>query len=100
MALISNGTTVASGGSVTVSSSAVASGTAGITAGAVGSYAILYFDTGTTYGIGTAHGSSAMYWSNVANYYLTSQPSGTWRIMFLHNGGAADRRCGLFLRIS
>lgn len=82
MALISNGTTVASGGSVTVSSSAVASATASISADAVGSYALLKKADTSNYSRGDTTSGSLTFVSVVGDssgYNLSA--SGTWRCM-------------------
>lgn len=98
MAFISNGTTVASGGSVTVSSSAVATGTAGISVGAVGSYAFIHSNNNTTTTQGTTF-SSGLYYSN-AEGQTGNSPSGTWRQMGHRAGSFNNRKTTLMLRIS
>jgi len=93
MAIISNGTTIASGGSVQGSganltnlpSSApttaqVASATAGITSGVVGSYALMRHPTtdGSYGNNSTIAGSSIQY--SAGGGYSSGNASGTWRI--------------------
>ena len=84
MALISNGTTIASGGSLSVSTTPttaqVASATAGITSGVVGSYALMRHpvNSGDYENNSTIAGSSIQY-SNVGGI-SNGTASGTWRI--------------------
>ncbi len=58
------------------------------TYGAVGTYALLYYETLGTNAPGTTASGSYLYPSNTYNYYLnkptysgSGRPSGTWRLM-------------------
>lgn len=118
MALISNGTTIASGGNVQAptltgnlpalngssltnlpssapTSSQVGSANAGLSAGAVGTYAFLGADNtnnmgGTAYAGDTRSGSLFRYISAYGNFSGT--PSGTWRCMGYSVSSNSDRR--------
>jgi hypothetical protein len=98
MAIISNGTTVASGGSVTVSSSAVASATASVSAGAVGSYALISRSSDANANEGTTY-SGSLYFSNV-NVGRPRTASGTWRLMGTFQTTNSSANCTVMLRIS
>lgn len=94
MAIISNGTTVASGGSVrgsasnlsnipSPSNSQILSGVASASAGAVGSYALLRAESPAYRNAGNT--VSNFKWTNLSGNTLNdSGPSGTWRIMGVH----------------
>jgi hypothetical protein len=104
MAIISNGTTVASGGSVTVSSSAVASGIASISVGAVGSYAFMQSQNNSNFLTeGNTHAGSNLFYTN-AHTYASNSASGTWRCMgtSLRSSDSTNygARATLWLRIS
>ena len=105
MAIISNGTTIASGGSVQGSganltnlpSSApttaqVLSATAGLTAGAVGTYASIW-QNGVTKSPGDTISSSDLQFGPVTG----TTASGTWRFVSSINDG---NRTGVCVRIS
>lgn len=105
MALISNGTTIASGGSLSVSTTPttaqVASATAGISAGAVGCYSALgnyYNSDSKNYGV--THGGSNMFPVNFNGGNQSSARSGTWRCMGYSAGGDFSSRQTVWLRIS
>ena len=99
MALISNGTTVASGGSVTVSSSAVATATAGISTNAVGSYALIYRGTWSNTNSGSTFNNDLQF-SNCSPSTNNNAASGTWRLMGITKTGAARSNSTVMLRIS
>ena len=125
MALISNGTTVASGGnvqaptltgnlpaisgasltgiSVTPTSAQVASATASISAGAVGSYVAGHRFVNRTDNLGATESGSSMYACNFSGGYNESSTlSGTWRLMGYrnYNSNANEPQSSLWLRIS
>ena len=93
MALISNGTTIASGGSLSVSASPPS------TAGAVGSYAYVYFTSGSVSPGGTfSGGNSNVRWGGFEN---TNLSSGTWRGMGKADASQSlERRYTIAIRIS
>ena len=109
MAIISNGTTVASGGSVrgsasnltnipAPSNSQILSGVASASAGATGSYSFLNWDNGSNTNQGST-ASSALYYAN-AGGNLGQQPSGTWRQMAYRTSSTNETRSTVWLRIS
>ena len=102
MALISNGTTVASGGSVSVSSSAVGSATAGLSAGAVGSYASLQTFVNRTDTFGYTESGSNLSPSSFMGSTTGSTVSGTWRLMGQrqYNNNFYGYNSSVYLRIS
>ena len=101
MALISNGTTVASGGSVTVSSSAVASGNAGIAGNAVGSYMFAKENSWTNRNYGGTLAGSGLSPTNGEGNAPGTTLSGTWRIMGYTTGNQGPGyNSTLYLRIS
>lgn len=73
--------------------------TAGLAAGAVGSYAFLRFNTLTTASSGTTHAASGLRYSN-ADGSAGGTPAGTWRLMGDANNGGNGLSTSLFLRIS
>tara|TARA_R100001463_G_scaffold90358_1_gene145079 strand:+ start:89 stop:424 length:336 start_codon:yes stop_codon:yes gene_type:complete len=111
MAIISNGTTVASGGSLqnipSPSNSQILAGVASAGANVVGSYASLYNHSsfsqhthGQTQGI---NGSNDYRFATTAGSHTSnSYPSGTWRCMgwSYHQGGNRIERVTIWLRIS
>lgn len=109
MAIISNGTTVASGGTVrgsasnlsnipAPSNSQILSGVASASAGATGSYAFLNWDNGSNTNQGSTS-SSSLYYANGAGG-LGQQPSGTWRQMGYRANDTNEKRSTVWLRIS
>lgn len=65
----------------TINASSVAAATAGISAGAVGSYAFL-LSNGSPVSIGSTKAASSLYYAAGTQYYLeTPRPTGTWRAM-------------------
>ena len=108
MALISNGTTIASGGSLSVSTtpttSQVASATSGISADAVGSYALLgsyYESLGLNFG--STRAGTYLIPVNVNGGSPTASQnrrSGTWRNMGYVSGEELGQRSTLWLRVS
>ena len=107
MAIISNGTTVASGGSLqnvpAPTSSQVASSTSGISVGAVGSYGFCGRGSaapGTYIRAGSTTGASNIEWSSGSGSIdtIATNPSGTWRCMGYCAWDAA--KSSLWLRIS
>ena len=90
----------------------VGTATAGLAAGAVGSYAFLSDLTNTTISAGTTRASSNLYYAGVGitpaantNAYSagqSGQPSGTWMVMgyAASNGNTGRNNTTLWLRIS
>ena len=110
MAIISNGTTVASGGTVRGSASnltsipaptnsQILSGVASASAGAVGSYAFVYRDFWQDANEGTTL-SSDLHFSNADSRDTRNITSGTWRVMGAFESGSAGRMTSVMLRIS
>lgn len=101
MALISNGTTVASGGSVTVSSSAVLTATASASVGAVGTYGLLRHNNNSqTYTEGSTISGSSIEWTACSGAVGGSYASGTWRAMGRKWIGSNTAYATVWLRIS
>lgn len=73
--------------------------TAGLAAGAVGSYAFLTFNTLTTAAAGTTHAGSGLRYSNAAAL-IGVTPAGTWRLMGQSLNSSQAHSTSLFLRIS
>ena len=98
MAIISNGTTIASGGSLSVSATPPTS------INTVGTYAFIQFNNGGTSGsqtVGTTFSSSYMRFTNLNQDTPTNiTPSGTWRIMGAHDNDGNLRRTTVGVRIS
>ena len=97
MAFISNGKTVASGGSVTVSSSSVLTATARATAGAVGGY-ILAKNNATQSPNATFSGNNSD--SQYGGRGNTNITSGTYRVMGDTHSSNDTTRLTVALRIS
>jgi hypothetical protein len=76
----------------------VAGETAGLSAGAVGSYAFLRFATPSSENVDSTHAGSGLRYSN-ADADSGTTPSGTWRLMGV-TGADAGSSTSLFLRIS
>ena len=115
MALISNGTTVASGGTVRGSAtnltslpapttSQVLTATAGVTANAVGSYAFIRFANGSAdgaIGVGGTMSNSEMRFTNFnLDQPTNTTPSGTWRAMGAQDNSTNQRRTTVGVRIA
>ena len=82
------------------SSANVASATAGIAAGAVGSYAAGRYNTGTTYNAGDTL-SSGLTFTNFGGASSSGGMSGTWRCMGRAGAfGSNDNTATVWLRIS
>ena len=106
MAIISNGVTVISNGAGSApTTSQVLSATASASAGAVGTYAVMYNDSDNDYlSPGGTQSSSSLYWGNTGSDWRGNsvRPSGTWRIL----GIARSRQSGntgkssVWLRVS
>jgi hypothetical protein len=112
MAIISNGTTVASGGSLqnvpAPTNSQILTGVASAGANVVGSYAMIHnknintnFNPGTTQAM---NGANDYEFSSANNYKVVTHPSGTWRCMGASESKAtasqsADRTT-IWIRIS
>ena len=98
MAIISNGTTIASGGSLSVSASPPS------TLGAVGTYAILTIDNSNNWGQsqGATFAGSGMRYSNCMGTGFSGTPSGTWRLMGRTGAGAGvyEQATSVWIRIS
>ena len=95
MALISNGTTIASGGSLSVSANPPS------TAGAVGTYGFIRDNNAGATTSGTTASSSVLYYSNAVGTLNTSdRPSGTWRQMGYRSATSNSGETTLFIRIS
>jgi hypothetical protein len=78
----------------------VALRTAGVAAGAVGSYAFLgHSPTPLTAAEGSTHAASALRFAN-ASLPTAVAPSGTWRQMGRTSSSAGEQSITLFLRIS
>ena len=92
MAIISNGTTIASGGSLSVSANPPS------TAGATGTYALLYKDAAGSWTGGTTT-SGNLYWANTGSSFSGSV-GGTWRAMGYHLQDNNARRTTVYIRIS
>ena len=92
MAIISNGTTIASGGSLSVSANPPS------TAGAVGTYGLFHLDIGSATNQGHT-ASSSLYYSNVVGSF-GQQPSGTWRQMGYRSASSNSGDTTVFIRIS
>ena len=101
MALISNGTTIASGGSLSVSTtpttSQVLSAQASTSAGAVGSY-VLGHQTSGTYTTAGHTSNYVLYADCTGNG--GNQASGTWRQMGNRPAGNTGQKGTLWIRIS
>ena len=108
MAFITNGTTVATGGSLqnvpAPSSSQVGSGIAGLSPGDVGSFGILqYYTSGVAVGVGSTTAGSGLRWSNLNGNPPNSQTTlqGTWKSTGpALNSGNALQRGVVYYRIS
>lgn len=74
--------------------------TAGLAAGAVGSYALCYLNVNLIASPGSTHAGSGMRYTNAAGSNPQGTPAGTWRLM----GGTASTdnhtSTSLFLRIA
>jgi len=101
MAIISNGVTVASGGSVTLSTSAVLTATASASVGSVGSYAMMRNENFADYFAGYTVSGGLAYSSGSGTYY-SGNISGTWRVMgqAQDSGASGDGKASVMLRIS
>tara|TARA_R100001230_G_C5604671_1_gene117688 strand:+ start:165 stop:482 length:318 start_codon:yes stop_codon:yes gene_type:complete len=105
MAFISNGTTVASGGSLqnvpAPTNSQILSGVASVSAGSVGAYHGMQYDHGNATSPGsTISGSNIRNASFGGNVNNNINVSGTWRQMGHRNGDNDSRKCTVYLRIS
>ena len=80
-----------------VAATSVASATAGIVAGAVGSYATGIFEYGTARTVGSTYAGSTLvvYNTTTSSSLVPVKLSGTWRFL-----GASTVSSGLFLRIA
>ena len=95
MAIISNGTTIASGGSLSVSANPPS------TAGAVGTYGLFRETSGSATNSGASASSSNLYYSNVAGSINSGdRPSGTWRQMGYRSASSNAGSTTVFIRIS
>ena len=98
MALISNGTTIASGGSLSVSATPPTS------INTVGTYGFIRFDNGSTsgaIGVGGTMSHSNMRYTNINKDQPTNiTPSGTWRAMGAQDNSTNDRRTTVGVRIA
>lgn len=105
MAIISNGTTIATGGSLSVSASP------NLTPNTVGSYGLMRLNTGTNFQNGndfnpshTLSGSNMRYANAFGDQSGYGPPSGTWRCMGRSEDGnwssARSYLTTLWLRIS
>ena len=112
MALISNGTTVASGGTVRGSATnltslpapttaQVLSATAGLSSGAVGSYALMYHSSNSDVDPGQTQSGSSLNFSSASNE-RSGTGSGTWRCLGKSTGNAVSSggATTLYVRIS
>lgn len=103
MAIISNGTTIASGGSLSVSANPPT------TANAVGTYGLLGIKSGTlinggndSYPAKQTSGSNLLYANTGGGQTTQSQPSGTWQIFGRADDGNSSGvfRTTLWQRVS
>ena len=95
MALISNGTTIASGGSLSVSANPPSS------VGAVGTYAMMRHNNNSqTYTEGSTLGGSNLYYTSAGGNYMNNTASGTWRVMGVKSIGGAEPQTTIWIRIS
>jgi hypothetical protein len=78
---------------------AVATQTAALATGAVGTYALLRFQPITTAAAGSTHAGSGLRYAS-ANGDISGTPSGTWRLMGNTLNGSVTESTSLFLRIS
>jgi len=105
MAFISNGTTVASGGSLqnvpAPSTSQVLSSTASASVGAVGTYGQLRHNNNSqTFTEGSTIAGSSLEWSSGGGTVGGSNASGTWRAMGRKWTGGTSNYSTVWLRIS
>lgn len=63
-----------------VNTTTVLNATAGLSAGAVGTYGFHYNATGSNFGVGATTAGSNLRWTNTAGNIL-SNPAGTWRCL-------------------
>lgn len=104
MALISNGTTIASGGSLSVSvtptTSDVLTATAGLSAGAVGTYGQLQRSpSNVIMSVGNTESGSNLRWS-AAGGPSSGTPSGTWRLLGRIDNNSGALATSVWIRIS
>ena len=104
MAIISNGTTIASGGSLSVSvtptTSDVLTATAGLSAGAVGTYGQLQRSPANTLrSVGNTDSGSVLRWS-AAGGATSGTPSGTWRLLGRIDNNGGGLATSVWIRIS
>ena len=91
MAIISNGTTIASGGSLSVSPPAPSTG-------AVGSYASFEKVPAVNNSVNSTHAGSTMYWVSFNGNRGSAYGSGTWKCLgHLDNNGGGNSST-LFIR--
>ena len=84
-----------------ISTTSVLAATAGASAGAVGTYAMLRYESATTPILeGTTLAGSELRYANVAGNSTGTTPTGTWRIMGQASNSSATNRTSLWLRIS
>ena len=113
MAIISNGTTIASGGSVQGSganltnlpssaptTSQVLSATKSASASDVGSYATIYLTQSKTPGSTIASGGDCHWGPDEDNFSSSNRPGGTWRVMGRTRSDVNAKRPVVGLRIS
>lgn len=107
MAFITNGTTVATGGSLqnvpAPSSSQVGSGIAGLSPNDVGSFGLAQYNTsGVAVSVGNTTAGSGLRWANANGNIVTSPSlSGTWKSTGpALNSGNALQRTVLYYRVS
>ena len=76
--------------------------TAAAAVGAVGTYAMLFNDSGDTMNPGDTRAGSDLRYSNASGRITTSGVSGTWRCMgrVASSGASDETRVSVFLRIS
>jgi hypothetical protein len=85
--------------SSTPTTAQVLSATAGLTAGEVGSYGFMLWNSASTSGPGTTRAGSGIQWTGVdsnGGFYGGSSPSGTWRLL----GYGANNFGSVWIRIS
>jgi hypothetical protein len=85
---------------LSVTTSDVLNAIAGASVGAVGTYALLTFNSPATETAGSTHAGGGLRYSNAAAASFTGTPAGTWRLMGRTTSATAENSTSVFLRIS
>lgn len=85
--------------SATPTTAQVQSAMAGSATGDLGTFALLYTNSASTYNAGATLSASSLYWST-ADADQNGQPSGTWRISGWCYGGGGRKQTSVWFRIS